>query len=206
VGRTFSLLCVVRKFAMDLQQQFDKQVILFFVSAPEHVLLDAQVCIEGKGGFTAAFTRNDLGSPKKNGVCQILRRLFVTANSTNKARSLLNDFVASWTIQERWKMVWFGRVRQGLETLIKIKGQNKVVVIAIKGGRQCDWEQEQLSPGGELHTLFPDTPLIIFKDLDELVNFVEKRTYPDPCNRLGFQRSTQRDASNQARDHHRDVR
>merc|ERR1719242_1535329 len=80
-------------------------------------------------------------------------------------------WVARQSLKERWKLVWHGRVTQGLDFFKKRHPQKRIIPIAIKGGKQCDWELSQFSHGGAIQMLYPEPPLIVFNDLKELEDF-----------------------------------
>jgi len=158
-----------------MQHTINKEAFLLFVSGPEVVLADAATLVESHGGFCAAFTKDYPQSPKPMSIFEFLMHLrFMTRFA--KIWGLLEDLIASWTLKQRWRCVWKGRVSQGPNMLKRVHPQKMVLALAIKGGRQCDWEQEQFSPGGVLHKRFPDTPLMIFKDLDDLMKALGSQT------------------------------
>jgi len=156
------------QFKFAIQEPIDQKASLLLVSAPEHVLLKAKALVEKRGGYCAAFTQFDSRSPKTMSVGQFLKRLLKNA-SFAKTWDLLSDMFVSWTLKGKWKLVWGGRVTQGLDMLKQMDPQRIVIAIAIKGGRHCEWEQQQFAPSGELRNLYPNVPLLIFEDFEHLV-------------------------------------
>jgi len=158
-----------------MQQSINKKASLFLASVPEHALFEAKALVEKHGGFCAAFTQFDPLSPKKMSLFQFLKLLFINlfvVPSFAATWDLLEEFFESWTVKGKWKFVWAGRVTGVLEMLKSSYPQKTVIQIAVKGGRQCDWEQQQLLPGGKVHDLYPDMPLVVYKDLEDLRNFL----------------------------------
>jgi len=152
-----------------MRSKLDKNPLLL-VSAPKHTLFQAKALVERHGGYCAAFPPDDPRSSTRKGVLCVLRqllRLFVTANWT-EACNLLGESVMSWTSKHQWKLVWKGGVSQALGMLKHDNPEKNVHAIAIKGGRQCDWEQKQMAPGGEVWKMYPQTQLTVFQDVDEL--------------------------------------
>jgi len=135
---------------------------ILLASSPEDAVLRARELVEGQGGFCAAFSKDDPMNPKKMRWWRFMVR-FMRMGFTG-LKHVMDDTVASWTMRQRWKLVWQGRVAANVEMLQKMRPDEIVNVIAIKGGRHCDWEVEQLSDGGELKELFPIIKLTIFED------------------------------------------
>jgi len=121
-GKTLSIPCVVQDFSENMQQTIDKEASLFFVSGPEVVLSDATALVESHGGLCAAFTQDDPQSPKPMPILEFQMRLCFMARFA-KMWGLLEDFIASWTLKQRWRCLWKGRVSQGLNMLKKVYPQ-----------------------------------------------------------------------------------
>jgi hypothetical protein len=135
-------------------------------SSPEKDLPRAKEIINAHGGSCAAFAKDDPMSPKKMRWWHLIVRMMLMGFTGLK--HVMDDMVASWTMKQRWKLVWQGRVAASLEILQRMRPEEVINVIAIKGGLHCDWEVEQLSDGGELKKLFPDVKLIMFDDVYDL--------------------------------------
>mmetsp|Transcript_61193 Transcript_61193/g.118007 ORF Transcript_61193/g.118007 Transcript_61193/m.118007 type:complete len:172 (-) Transcript_61193:1007-1522(-) len=141
-----------------------KKRAILLASSPEHALPCARESVIKYGGCCAAFARDDPMSPKKKGFREFLVHLLMM--DLTALKHFMNDMVASWTMAQRWKLVWQGRIEGKLEMLQEAHPGKVVNTVAIKGGPQCDWELKQLSDGGEIKNRFPNINLIIFEELD----------------------------------------
>jgi len=91
----------------------------------------------------------------------------------------VEDLVASWTLKQRWRWTWKGRVSAGFEMLHESHPGHTVHTVAIRGGPQCDWELSQLIPGGKLRKLYPEMRLMVFDQLDDFVQAWEGGAFGD---------------------------
>merc|ERR1712008_150318 len=94
----------------------------------------------------------------------------------------VDDVVASWTMKQRWRWAWKGRVSAGLEMLQESHPGKTVNAVAIRGGPQCEWEVTQLMPGGEVRKQYPEFRLMVFDQLDDFVQAVEGGAFGDVQN------------------------
>lgn len=154
--------------------------VILLASSPEHELDVAKNYVTANGGICAAFTRNHPITPKKVTLFMLLECLAkkdVMALKEAMATAMASTAMASWIMrhqmQHQWKLVWKGRISQALETMESLHPGKQLNALAIKGGPMCDWELEQLSPGGEIWKLFPGINLIIFRDATELVQALD---------------------------------
>jgi len=94
-----------------------------------------------------------------------------------RLKYFIDDLIASWTLKQRWRWAWKGRVFLGFELLQKSHPGQTVNAVAIRGGPQCDWELAQLKTGGQIRRSFPTMTLTVFEELDDLKKAMKSRTF-----------------------------
>jgi len=50
----------------------------------------------------------------------------------------------------------------------------RIILIAVKGGPHCEWEQAQLSAGSRLREAFGNLALKVCDDLEEVANYLQR--------------------------------
>lgn len=154
-----------------------RKPVILLASSPEHALAFAKDYVCQHGGYCGAFTREHPINPQRVRISKFLEHLirmdFAGMNF------FVDDVVASWTMKQRWRWAWKGRVSAGLEMLQESHPGKTVNAVAIRGGPQCEWEVTQLMPGGEVRKQYPEFRLMVFDQLDDFVQAVESGAFGD---------------------------
>jgi len=71
-----------------------------------------------------------------------------------------------------WRLPWTGRIYQSFQQLRQDYPEKAILALAVRGGKQCQWEVDMLSPGGSLGELLPHFQLRVFNNLQDLKKFL----------------------------------
>lgn len=130
-----------------------KTKALVLVSAPEHNLDRARRMVQRVGGHCAAGTSDD---QFHSDILDRRRRCFGCIRG------------------EGWRPAWKGKVFQTTQVLEDLNPGVTLIAIALHGGRQCQWEQHQLLPGGRMRTQMPNVRMKVCADLEELQDYLDR--------------------------------
>jgi len=102
---------------------------------------------------------------------------YVITMNWARLKYFIDDLIASWTMKQRWRWAWKGRICLGFELFQKSHPGETVNAVAIRGGPQCDWELAQLKTGGQIRKSFPKMTLTVFEELGDLKEALRNGTF-----------------------------
>merc|ERR1712207_126147 len=100
--------------------------VFVLASTPEHYFAKAKRCIEDQNGYCVAG---------------------IAADALNGTILHKPTGWFAWMTRESWKDAWKGKLCMAIETIRRQTPDAVLILIAIEGGRACEWEREQLRAG-----------------------------------------------------------